>query len=131
MEAAPCDEPHSVELIIWSAPLLEGTMSIDAAGKIVDVSLGAAVLFGYRESELLSNDVTCLMKSKVARHHPTFLARFKDVASRRMVGTRRIVEAMHRCAPSWGQRGRFLGCRTLSHRRHRASLVFCGSASDQ
>lgn len=96
VEAVPCDEPHSVEFLVWSSAALEGMVSIDAAGRIVDAGMGAALLLGYRESELVGNDVTVLMPSKIGRHHAGFLSRFKDAQSRRMVGTRRVVDAMHR-----------------------------------
>lgn len=85
-----------LDLIVWSTRALEGVISINATGVITQCGLGAQVLFGYRGFELLNQNVTVLMSKEIGHAHGTFLSRFADPRKRKMVGTRRVVEAKHR-----------------------------------
>lgn len=101
VEAAPCDEPRSVKLNIWSAAALEGLLSIDAAGRtVVHASLGAALLLGYRESELVGSPVAAIMRAGLARHHQGFVTAAASGSGRTFLCSRRVVEALHRRATS-------------------------------
>lgn len=100
VEAAPSEDPRACVLNIWSAAALEGLISIDAEGTIVEASLGAALILGFRESELVGASVTTVIPAVVACHHQAFVAAAccnpAGGARPKMLCTRRVVQALHR-----------------------------------
>lgn len=99
VEAAPCDDPRAVVVNVWAAAALEGVLAISADGTIVEASLGAALLLGFRQSELVGSPVTSIMPAALARHHQGFVSKAAasgDSGKPKLVCMRRVVEALHR-----------------------------------
>lgn len=66
VEAVPYHDggARSVKFQIWKASLLEGVISVDKSNEIVQANLGAILLFGYKEEEMLGSHVSSIIPAK-------------------------------------------------------------------
>lgn len=90
------ESSHLVTLHVWVADRLDGVVAISTEGIIVDSNQGAQLLFGYSAAELLGCNVSVLMPAAVAAHHDGFVRRAATQAAQRVIGLRRVVDALHR-----------------------------------
>eukprot|EP00899_Mesostigma_viride_P002704 jgi/Mesvir1/12434/Mv00597-RA.2 len=81
---------------LWNVIKLEGTVAIDAFGVIVEVTGGIGLFWGYRDEEMLDRNVSMLMTPKYGSQHNRFISAYRMTGKKKLLGTRRTVEAMHR-----------------------------------
>lgn len=82
---------------MWAVDQLEGIIAISTKGVMVSATIGAQLLFGYRKSEMIGKNVSMMMPSEIAAMHDAHLdAATSSTSRKKMVGTRRVVEAKHR-----------------------------------
>eukprot|EP00899_Mesostigma_viride_P002706 jgi/Mesvir1/12436/Mv00598-RA.3 len=81
---------------LWNAVKLEGVVAIDAFGVIVEVTGGIGLFWGYRDEEMLDRNVSMLMTPKYGSQHNRFISAYRMTGKKKLLGTRRTVDAMHR-----------------------------------
>jgi two-component system sensor kinase FixL len=69
---------------------------IDERGLILSFSTAAERMFGYREAELLGENVSTLMPSPDRERHDSYLERYYQTGERRIIGIGRVTTARHR-----------------------------------
>ena len=69
---------------------------IDEAGRIISFSAAAERMFGYREEEILGENVSILMPSPDRERHDAYMQRYYSSGERRIIGIGRITNARHR-----------------------------------
>lgn len=69
---------------------------IDVAGNIVSFSAAAEEMFGFREDELLGENVSVLMPSPDRERHDGYMARYVRTGERRIIGIGRLTNARRR-----------------------------------
>lgn len=69
---------------------------IDEHGRILSFSTAAEEMFGFREAELLGENVSTLMPSPDRERHDGYLERYHATGERRIVGIGRVTTARHR-----------------------------------
>ncbi len=69
---------------------------IDVAGNIVSFSAAAEAMFGFRESELLGENVSVLMPSPDRERHDGYMERYVRTGERRIIGIGRVTNARRR-----------------------------------
>ncbi len=69
---------------------------IDEAGRIISFSAAAERMFGYREKEVLGENVSMLMPSPDRERHDGYMHRYYSTGERRIIGVGRITTARHR-----------------------------------
>ena len=69
---------------------------IDEAGRIISFSAAAERMFGYREDEILGENVSILMPSPDREKHDSYMHRYDRTGERRIIGIGRITNARHR-----------------------------------
>ena len=77
----------------------EGMIVIDEGGQIVYFSAAAERMFGYREQDVVGENVSTLMPSPDREKHDGYLANYMQTGERRMIGIGRITTARRRDAP--------------------------------
>lgn len=69
---------------------------IDEHGHILSFSAAAERMFGYREDEVLGENVSMLMPSPDRERHDGYLERYMRTGERRIIGIGRVLTARHR-----------------------------------
>lgn len=69
---------------------------IDERGFIISFSAAAERMFGYREDEVLGENVSILMPSPDRERHDGYLERYLRTGERRIIGIGRVLTARHR-----------------------------------
>lgn len=75
---------------------VDGVITIDAAGRIDSINPAAQALFGYRESELVGENVRVLMPSPYREEHDAYLRRYLETGEKRVIGIGREVSGLRR-----------------------------------
>ncbi|OQW47525.1 MAG: PAS domain-containing sensor histidine kinase [Proteobacteria bacterium SG_bin6] len=73
------------------ATVPDAMVVIDERGKILSFSAAAERLFGYREAELLGDNVSRLMPDADRHRHDGYMRRYTDTAEPRIIGIGRVV----------------------------------------
>lgn len=71
----------------------DSIITSSSEGTIIQVNRATEKLFGYRESELIGQDLTLLMPQPVAERHHTMMQRYDSPATRSVIGQERVVMA--------------------------------------
>ena len=69
---------------------------IDERGRILSFSAAAEKMFGYRESEVLGENVSALMPSPDRERHDSYLEGYLKTGERKIIGIGRLTTARHR-----------------------------------
>ena len=69
---------------------------IDEDGRILSFSTAAERMFGFKEEELLGENVSTLMPSPDRERHDEYLHRYYDTGRRRIIGIGRLTTARRR-----------------------------------
>ncbi|TCS03919.1 PAS/PAC sensor signal transduction histidine kinase [Caulobacter sp. BK020] len=69
---------------------------IDERGKILSFSAAAERLFGFQETEVLGENVRCLMPSPDSERHDAYIQRYLDTGERRVIGMGRLVVGLRK-----------------------------------
>ena len=80
--------------ILETAP--DAIVVIDVKGRMLSFSASAERMFGYREEEVLGENVSILMPSPDREKHDSYLERYMDTGERRIIGIGRVLTARHR-----------------------------------
>ncbi|MBX9816285.1 MAG: PAS domain-containing sensor histidine kinase [Proteobacteria bacterium SG_bin5] len=73
------------------ATVPDAMVVIDERGKILSFSAAAERLFGYREAELLGQNVSRLMPGEDRRRHDDYIRHYTDTGEARIIGIGRVV----------------------------------------
>lgn len=76
--------------------VVDAIITINESGSIESWSNGAERLFGYKSEEVLRRNVRMLMPEPHSSAHDGYLRRYMQTGERRIIGTRREVEALHK-----------------------------------
>lgn len=69
---------------------------IDEQARIISFSAAAEQMFGYKEAELLGENVSALMPSPHRERHDSYLRHYFETGERRIIGIGRVTTARHR-----------------------------------
>jgi two-component system sensor kinase FixL len=69
---------------------------IDERGHILSFSAAAERMFGYREDEVLGENVSMLMPSPDRERHDSYLSNYMTTGERKIIGIGRVTTARHR-----------------------------------
>ena len=69
---------------------------IDERGRIFSFSAAAEAMFGYKEAEVVGENVSMLMPSPDRERHDLYLARYLATGERKIIGIGRVTTARHR-----------------------------------
>ncbi len=75
---------------------VDGIVVIDARGRIEAFNPAAERIFGYREREVLGQNVTMLMATPYRDEHDVYLARYLDTGIAKIIGIGRDVSGLRR-----------------------------------
>lgn len=91
--SAESREQH-LQSILETVP--DAMIVIDEAGLITSFSAAAERLFGFREAELLGENISCLMPEPDATRHDSYVRHYLDTGERRIIGIGRVVRGRKR-----------------------------------
>ncbi len=74
----------------------EAMVVIDTHGRIVAFSTSAERMFGYREAEILGENVSILMPSPDRENHDHYLKQYLTSGEKKIIGIGRVTTARHR-----------------------------------
>ena len=80
--------------ILETAP--DAIVVIDEKGCMLSFSASAEHMFGYKEDEVLGENVSILMPSPDRERHDGYLQRYLETGERRIIGIGRVLTARHR-----------------------------------
>jgi two-component system sensor kinase FixL len=69
---------------------------IDERGRILSFSAAAEKMFGFREAEVLGENVSALMPSPDRERHDSYLEHYLSTGERKIIGIGRVTTARHR-----------------------------------
>ncbi|KPF74988.1 nitrogen fixation protein FixL [alpha proteobacterium AAP81b] len=78
------------------ATVPDAMIVIDAAGDILSFSAAAATMFGYREAELVGQNVRLLMPGPDRDRHDAYMQRYLETGEAHIIGIGRITTARRR-----------------------------------
>ncbi|MCF6285841.1 MAG: PAS domain S-box protein [Candidatus Hydrogenedentes bacterium] len=85
---------------IWVRGLVESTvdgiMTIDERGIILEANLAAQRMFGYTREKLVGSNVSLIMPEQISRNHDNYIASYLETGVRRIIGVGREVTARHK-----------------------------------
>lgn len=91
--SAEAREQH-LESILETVP--DAMIVIDEAGLITSFSAAAERLFGYRELDLIGQNISCLMPEPDATRHDGYVRHYLETGERRIIGIGRVVRGRKR-----------------------------------
>ena len=98
MDAMPTESIFAREAhlrsILETAP--DAIVVIDEKGCMLSFSASAEQMFGYKEEEVLGENVSILMPSPDRERHDGYLERYIHTGERRIIGIGRVLTARHR-----------------------------------
>lgn len=86
-------EPH-LRSILATVP--DAMIVIDEAGVILSFSAAAETMFGYREKEVIGENVSMLMPSPDRERHDGYLRNYRRTGVRKIIGIGRVTTARRR-----------------------------------
>jgi len=92
-ESIFAQEAH-LRSILETAP--DAIVVIDENGTMLSFSTSAERMFGYKEEEVLGENVSILMPSPDRERHDGYLKRYMRTGERRIIGIGRVLTARHR-----------------------------------
>ncbi|MCL6698466.1 PAS domain S-box protein [Sphingomonas sp. NSE70-1] len=92
-ESIFAQEAH-LRSILETAP--DAIVVIDEKGTMLSFSASAERMFGYKEEEVLGENVSILMPSPDRERHDGYLKRYMRTGERRIIGIGRVLTARHR-----------------------------------
>ncbi len=92
-ESIFAQEAH-LRSILETAP--DAIVVIDENGTMLSFSASAERMFGYKEEEVLGENVSILMPSPDRERHDGYLKRYMRTGERRIIGIGRVLTARHR-----------------------------------
>ena len=93
IESIFAQEAH-LRSILETVP--DAMIVIDERGYILSFSAAAERMFGFKEEELLGENVSVLMPSPDRERHDGYLQRYLKTGERRIIGIGRVLTARHR-----------------------------------
>lgn len=75
---------------------IDGIITIDEDGQILTVNRSVERIFGYRQDELVGNNVCCLMPAPYKDEHDQYLQNYKRTKDAKVIGKGRKVEGQHK-----------------------------------
>jgi PAS domain S-box-containing protein len=93
-EAAYRDQAVRLSSILDN--VVDAIITINESGSIESWSKGAERLFGYQAEDVLRRNVRMLMPEPHSSAHDGYLRHYMETGERRIIGTRREVEALHK-----------------------------------
>lgn len=84
------DREKRLKALIETA--VDGVIIIDALGKVQEFNPASERLFGYREEEVVGENVRMLMPSPYREEHDGYLSHYRTTGVRRIIGSGREVE---------------------------------------
>lgn len=90
---AQLSEAH-LRSILSTVP--DAMVVIDSHGTIRSFSTAAEQMFGYREADVLGENVSLLMPSPDRERHDRYMSRYMDTGERRIIGIGRVTTARRR-----------------------------------
>jgi two-component system, LuxR family, sensor kinase FixL len=92
-EPRPEAEAH-LRSILATVP--DAMVVIDEAGLILSFSAAAEKMFGYREPEIIGQNISILMPSPDRERHDQYLENYLQTGKRKIIGIGRVTTALHR-----------------------------------
>ena len=89
----PNTEAHLRSIL---ATIPDAMVVIDEQGKILSFSAAAEKMFGYRESDVIGENVSMLMPSPDRERHDGYLAHYRKTGERKIIGIGRLTTARRR-----------------------------------
>lgn len=86
-------EQH-LQSILATVP--DAMVVIDETGRITSFSAAAERLFGYRERDLLGENIACLMPEPDRSRHDQYIAHYLQTGEKRIIGIGRIVVGLRK-----------------------------------
>jgi two-component system, LuxR family, sensor kinase FixL len=83
-----------VRSILATVP--DAMIVIDELGEILSFSAAAEKMFGYRENEVLGENIRILMPSPDRERHDQYLDNYRETGKRKIIGIGRITTALRR-----------------------------------
>lgn len=68
----------------------------DERGRILSFSIGAEKMFGFRERDLVGENVSALMPSPDRERHDGYIRHYRQTGEKRIIGIGRVTTARHR-----------------------------------
>ena len=78
------------------ATIPDAMVVIDETGHILSFSAAAERMFGYKEEEVLGENVSMLMPSPDRERHDSYLENYRGTGERKIIGIGRVTTARHR-----------------------------------
>jgi len=74
--------------------IMDGVITIDEKGKIINFNQAAEVLFGYHADEVLGENIKLLMPAIVSEKHDHYLKAYKKFGKAKIIGIGRVVDGL-------------------------------------
>lgn len=87
---------HEAHLRSILETIPDAMIVIDGAGAILSFSAAAERMFGYREDEILGENVSMLMPSPDREQHDRYIGNYLGTGERKIIGIGRVTNARHR-----------------------------------
>jgi PAS domain S-box-containing protein len=88
---------------------VDGIISMDARGRVLEMNRAAELLFGWQSAELVGHNINMLMPEPYRSGHDGYLAHYLQTGDARVIGVGREVSARRkrdgRCFPSGWRSG--------------------------
>ena len=98
MDQPPSEPGAEAEAHLRSilATVPDAMVVIDEKGTILSFSAAAEKMFGYREADIVGQNVRILMPSPDRERHDQYLVNYLTTGKRRIIGVGRVTTALHR-----------------------------------